>query len=477
MNWKEIFAILESKTDGKVYRAGGSVEFDELPEPGEDHLGYVYNVTDAFETTADFVEGAGISYPAGTNVIIVDVGTESEPVYKYDVLSGLYEVDDQMSDVSENPVQNKVVKAAIEEAAEGEEIATTATSSELTLSTSAGNINSLTVYGKSEVVNNKIISAGEGYAVVDLRTLNWTRSTQYTYPFFYATLSMAKANGNGLTARFQKITNVSSSVFGRNTQDNQFCFTSNADTGQLLIRCDEYTNATGFKNAMSGVLLCYELADPAQGNAIAVKTDNGTGIDGTMAVFETGTPLRGIPDTDVRDVMQWDGSAGTVTKNCGEVDLGTLNWSRSTNPEAGWAVFTAQVPNIVVPSQSLDRIKGLLCPLYPIATQTSFSSMENKSMLRYNGNIVIKDNDYTDASTFKTAMTGVMLVYELATPTKTPLTASENASIAALKTFEPTTYAQNNAGATMTIEAYAGTQNGKAVADLKKYLLGIIQQN
>ena len=36
--------------------------------------GYVYNVTDDFTTTADFVEGAGKKYPAGTNVVIANIG-------------------------------------------------------------------------------------------------------------------------------------------------------------------------------------------------------------------------------------------------------------------------------------------------------------------------------------------------------------------------------------------------------------------
>lgn len=39
--------------------------------------GFVYNVTDEFTTTANFVEGAGKKYPAGTNVVIADIGAVS----------------------------------------------------------------------------------------------------------------------------------------------------------------------------------------------------------------------------------------------------------------------------------------------------------------------------------------------------------------------------------------------------------------
>ena len=71
-----------------VYKPGGSVAFASLPTADADHLGMVYNVTDAFTTTDDFVEGAGSQYPAGTNVVVVSV----EDAYKYDVLSGMVDL-------------------------------------------------------------------------------------------------------------------------------------------------------------------------------------------------------------------------------------------------------------------------------------------------------------------------------------------------------------------------------------------------
>ena len=71
-----------------AYKASGSVAFASLPTPAAGNLGNVYNVTDAFTTTASFVEGAGKSYPANTNVVVVLVGT----VYKLDVLSGLVDL-------------------------------------------------------------------------------------------------------------------------------------------------------------------------------------------------------------------------------------------------------------------------------------------------------------------------------------------------------------------------------------------------
>ena len=72
-----------------VYKPAGSVAFASLPTLSASVLGNVYNVTDAFTTTSNFVEGAGNSYPAGTNVVVVDTGSST---YKFDVLAGFVDL-------------------------------------------------------------------------------------------------------------------------------------------------------------------------------------------------------------------------------------------------------------------------------------------------------------------------------------------------------------------------------------------------
>ena len=85
-------AYVKNEVDSKLsstYKAKGSVAFASLPALIAANEGNVYNVTDAFTTTNDFVEGSGKSYPAGTNVVIVNTtGT----TYKYDVLSGFVDL-------------------------------------------------------------------------------------------------------------------------------------------------------------------------------------------------------------------------------------------------------------------------------------------------------------------------------------------------------------------------------------------------
>ena len=76
-------------TIGSVYKPAGTVTFESLPTLSSTYEGYVYNVSNAFTTTSDFVEGAGKAYPAGTNVVCIDTGSS---VYKWDILGGFVDL-------------------------------------------------------------------------------------------------------------------------------------------------------------------------------------------------------------------------------------------------------------------------------------------------------------------------------------------------------------------------------------------------
>lgn len=104
-----------------VFVPAGSVAFASLPTLGSSVLGHVYNITEAFTTTSDFVEGSGKSYSAGTNVAVVNTGTSSSPTYKFDVwgnivdLSGYYtktEIDNKGYITSHQDISGKVDKVS-----------------------------------------------------------------------------------------------------------------------------------------------------------------------------------------------------------------------------------------------------------------------------------------------------------------------------------------------------------------------------
>lgn len=77
----------------RVYKPAGSCTFAQLPETlTVSILGYVYDVTDSFTTDTRFAEGAGHTYPGGTNVVVINTGDSTTPIYKFDVLPGFIDL-------------------------------------------------------------------------------------------------------------------------------------------------------------------------------------------------------------------------------------------------------------------------------------------------------------------------------------------------------------------------------------------------
>lgn len=98
-----------------VYKPAGAVAFAELPSLSESILGNVYNVTDAFTTTANFVEGAGNKYPKGTNVVVVKVSD----AYKYDVLAGFVDLSGYVEKEAGKGLSDENFTAALKDKLDG----------------------------------------------------------------------------------------------------------------------------------------------------------------------------------------------------------------------------------------------------------------------------------------------------------------------------------------------------------------------
>lgn len=73
-----------------VYKPGGSVAFVQLAGLlSAENEGKVYNLTDEFTTDDSFVDGSGKKYPAGTNVVCIDTGSDA---FKWDIMSGFIDL-------------------------------------------------------------------------------------------------------------------------------------------------------------------------------------------------------------------------------------------------------------------------------------------------------------------------------------------------------------------------------------------------
>ena len=101
-------------------------------------------------------------------------------------------------------------------------------------------------------------------------------------------------------------------------------------------------------------------------------------------------------------------------------DLGEHTWSYST--WGNGSVFTSTFP--LAKSQSVTSQKGnIICECYKNETaSTIYSNPTNYSMCLNVTNVRIANSDYTNKDTFKTAMSGMKLAYELATPIEINLT-------------------------------------------------------
>ena len=95
----QVTAAINAKI-ASVYKPGGSVAFESLPALVAANEGFVYNITENFTTTDDFIEGAGKKYKAGADVGIVNAGTAESPVYKYNVFANFVDLSAYMEKIT-----------------------------------------------------------------------------------------------------------------------------------------------------------------------------------------------------------------------------------------------------------------------------------------------------------------------------------------------------------------------------------------
>ncbi len=99
-----------------------------------------------------------------------------------------------------------------------------------------------------------------------------------------------------------------------------------------------------------------------------------------------------------------------------------MGWDKSSLSDDVKNIYIITLPDIKAPTTSGERRTGFLCAEYKPAGNITIATIENKAIMRYTeSRVCIRDDDYTDAASFKAAMSGVMLVYELAEPIVTDI--------------------------------------------------------
>ena len=132
-----------------------------------------------------------------------------------------------------------------------------------------------------------------------------------------------------------------------------------------------------------------------------------------VQVWPTGVPGIG----EVVDMLTTEDGAVVAKRVIGEKNMGDLSWNKQTNGglSANLTYFRAAISGRKIGSLAN------LCSRYITTVGTTRGSLVDKSIAPYNSTedkICVCDSAYdsSDAATFKTAMSGILLYYQLATP-------------------------------------------------------------
>jgi len=270
---------------------------------------------------------------------------------------------------------------------------------------------------------------------VDLGSLDWSYQNYGNSSFFQATLSNTIQTTNVLCDRYE-----SEFVFTSNTNDKSVCTL----VGYIRLRDTTYgNNATTFKSAMNGVYLYYELATELSTPKQAVLDYF---VKETLTIHTAIQNLTGYGWGINTCYNYIDFENKKFVQKVGRVDLGGLDYERTQ-----WGqnyVFQSILDDMIkTPANNVN----LLCPNYSTVRENYLYSNVVDKVISNNTsgarNLKIVDSAYTDVTAFKSAMNGVYLYYELATPIETDISAyltTDTIDVESLGTLEFTNTYNND---------------------------------
>lgn len=129
----------------------------------------------------------------------------------------------------------------------------------------------------------------------------------------------------------------------------------------------------------------------------------------TFPIPEEAQVENGISDT-CYDYIEWVDNKTLKHIKVGCVDMGTLNWQFREDT----AIYHAGLK--AAKKATRDEVANLLCSKYKTTSRHELSEGCIARYYSYTDGVNVKDSTYIDVETFKIAMSGVMLYYELAEP-------------------------------------------------------------
>ena len=190
--------------------------------------------------------------------------------------------------------------------------------------------------------------------------------------------------------------------------------------------------------------------EPYTKQDITVATPNGL----------PGIPVSSGGNYTDNDGQQWICDEVNFARGVYVQRVGKVDFANATATYSSSGMYLVTLPDglrVAYPSNNA------LCSHYPFAAHENSTMPDKCFKVHYNGaNIYayLKDSDYADGISWKTHLVenSVSLLYQLASPIETPLSAEELAAYAALHTNKPNTTVMNDAGAGLGLAYIADTK-------------------
>ena len=181
----------------------------------------------------------------------------------------------------------------------------------------------------------------------------------------------------------------------------------------------EYDTGTLLNLEMTGIKTEDGSGTEVDSETFNVKALQGIASGGSTAetIFPNGMCGMG----SVQDEIDFE--AGKAIKRFGVVDLGTLTWVYTSG---NGGKFYHNPLSSAKPTATNGDLANMICAKYATDKDSNSNNSSYNNIITLNSTSIlsVKDNNYNDAALFKTAMSGVYLVYELATPVEYTITAT-----------------------------------------------------
>ena len=309
-----------------TYKAAGSATFAALPALAAAIEGNVYNISDEFTTTEDFVEAAGTKYPAGTNIVCIKVGE----AYKWDVLAGF--VDLSAYETAEAAGAKYATKTELTDGLAGK------------VSVVEGKGLSTEDYTSEEKTKLAGIAAGAQVNVIDgvsdefeitaegkVLSVKGIASSKITGLDTSLEGKVDKVTGSSLVpdgdiTKLQGLANIKSVASGE---------LQISETGELGVSAIDASKVTGLSNALNGKISGVKV------NGVELTPDAEKKVDIALAATDSVGLIKGAKADSVNSVVIDENGVGSVKK----IDMAilepntevtfVLNGGKAPAPSAG----------------------------------------------------------------------------------------------------------------------------------------------